>query len=124
YEATLKRIARLAVPTIADWCVVDLIQNGALQRVSVSHADPDKEKLAYELEERYPQDPNASTGIPHVLRTGRPELIAEITDAEMAAAATDSQHLEILRRSEEHTYELQSLRHLVCRLLLEKNKII
>src|SRR6201999_4660941 len=25
-------------------------------------------------------------------------------------------------RSEEHTSELQSLRHLVCRLLLEKNK--
>src|SRR5947199_3469810 len=27
-----------------------------------------------------------------------------------------------LPRSEEHTYELQSLRHLVCRLLLEKKK--
>src|SRR5262245_62327684 len=27
-------------------------------------------------------------------------------------------------RSEEHTSELQSLRHLVCRLLLEKNKSI
>src|SRR5258705_4626737 len=26
-------------------------------------------------------------------------------------------------RSEEHTSELQSLRHLVCRLLLEKNKL-
>src|SRR5437899_5590730 len=29
----------------------------------------------------------------------------------------------IIRRSEEHTSELQSLRHLVCRLLLEKKKI-
>src|SRR5262245_64675468 len=29
---------------------------------------------------------------------------------------------ESLRRSEEHTSELQSLRHLVCRLLLEKKK--
>src|SRR5262245_57163738 len=28
----------------------------------------------------------------------------------------------ILKRSEEHTSELQSLRHLVCRLLLEKKK--
>src|SRR5258705_4593328 len=28
------------------------------------------------------------------------------------------------RRSEEHTSELQSLRHLVCRLLLEKKKIV
>src|SRR5437899_9314160 len=30
--------------------------------------------------------------------------------------------LTVPRRSEEHTSELQSLRHLVCRLLLEKNK--
>src|SRR5262245_31049358 len=30
--------------------------------------------------------------------------------------------LERARRSEEHTSELQSLRHLVCRLLLEKKK--
>src|SRR5438045_6986751 len=28
----------------------------------------------------------------------------------------------LCRRSEEHTSELQSLRHLVCRLLLEKKK--
>src|ERR1039458_9037318 len=31
--------------------------------------------------------------------------------------------LDVRPRSEEHTSELQSLRHLVCRLLLEKNKI-
>src|SRR5258705_2414332 len=31
--------------------------------------------------------------------------------------------LRLLKRSEEHTSELQSLRHLVCRLLLEKKKI-
>src|SRR5438045_8297971 len=29
---------------------------------------------------------------------------------------------QIISRSEEHTSELQSLRHLVCRLLLEKKK--
>src|SRR5438045_6679525 len=32
--------------------------------------------------------------------------------------------LEDVQRSEEHTSELQSLRHLVCRLLLEKKKKI
>src|SRR5471030_3065167 len=30
----------------------------------------------------------------------------------------------VMSRSEEHTSELQSLRHLVCRLLLEKKKIV
>src|SRR5258705_9055279 len=34
-----------------------------------------------------------------------------------------SPSLSVQRRSEEHTSELQSLRHLVCRLLLEKKKL-
>src|SRR5262245_64098719 len=34
----------------------------------------------------------------------------------------DAAHLHVAGRSEEHTSELQSLRHLVCRLLLEKKK--
>src|SRR5258705_7134398 len=33
-----------------------------------------------------------------------------------------AEHLTWQERSEEHTSELQSLRHLVCRLLLEKKK--
>src|SRR5205814_9181585 len=35
-----------------------------------------------------------------------------------------AEHLERDLRSEEHTSELQSLRHLVCRLLLEKKNMI
>src|SRR2546429_10010675 len=38
-------------------------------------------------------------------------------------AAVDLHRLPKHRRSEEHTSELQSRLHLVCRLLLEKNKI-
>src|SRR5258705_1539607 len=34
----------------------------------------------------------------------------------------DRSRWSLLARSEEHTSELQSLRHLVCRLLLEKKK--
>src|SRR5262245_62319776 len=45
---------------------------------------------------------------------------ADRTAADRIAAA----HADAMRRSEEHTSELQSLRHLVCRLLLEKKKQI
>src|SRR5206468_6360390 len=54
YEGTLKKVARRAVPAIADWCVVDLVQDGQVRRVSMAHADPGKEKLVRELDERYP----------------------------------------------------------------------
>src|SRR5205814_3128738 len=45
--------------------------------------------------------------------------------AQFAAAVAlgdDQVERDVARRSEEHTSELQSLRHLVCRLLLEKRK--
>src|SRR5207302_8888887 len=97
YRTTLQRMARLAVPAIADWCVVDLVENGTSRRVSVAHTDPAKERLAEELEARYPTDPHAVIGIPNVARTGRPEWQPEITDATLAATAHDAEHLRILR---------------------------
>src|ERR1035438_10606913 len=39
-----------------------------------------------------------------------------------ACPAHSPETTKLARRSEEHTSELQSLRHLVCRLLLEKKK--
>src|SRR5262245_9064432 len=54
----------------------------------------------------------------------RPGNAQELKEVELAAGAlkVNLQYLDVLDRSEEHTSELQSLRHLVCRLLLEKKK--
>ncbi|MFN8677446.1 MAG: PAS domain S-box protein [Thermomicrobiales bacterium] len=47
YEATLQRVAWIAVPRLADWCFVDLIDaQGILRRVAVAHADPAQRALA------------------------------------------------------------------------------
>src|SRR5205814_9151333 len=46
-------------------------------------------------------------------------LLESVTHATQLRLAPDHRRRE---RSEEHTSELQSLRHLVCRLLLEKKK--
>jgi PAS domain S-box-containing protein len=97
YEQTLATVARLAVPDIADWCVVDVVAQGELHRVAVAHTDPDKLKLATELAHRYPPDASSQTGVFGVLRTGRPELYAEITDAMLVAGAQDEEHLALLR---------------------------
>ena len=96
YQTILGRIAHLAVPAIADWCVVDLVEYGTTRRVSVAHTDPGKEKLAEDLGKRYPTDPNAPAGVPNVVRTGRPEWKPEITEAELTAAAQDPEHRRML----------------------------
>jgi PAS domain S-box-containing protein len=40
YEETLRTVAQLAVPQIADWCAVDVVdEHGDVQRLAVSHID-------------------------------------------------------------------------------------
>ncbi|MDQ3966256.1 MAG: SpoIIE family protein phosphatase, partial [Actinomycetota bacterium] len=98
YRTTLASVAHLAVPHLADWCVVDILEeDGSLERLAMTHQDPEKVALAQELEQRYPPDPEAQRGVPQVLRTGQPELVPEIPESLLEEAARDEQHREILR---------------------------
>jgi PAS domain S-box-containing protein len=98
YDTTLGAISRLAVPRLADWCAVDLVEeDGSVRRLEVAHVDSAKVKLAYELQARYPFDPEESRGVARVLRTGEPEYYPEISDEMLEAGARDAEHLEILR---------------------------
>lgn len=99
YELTLQQVARLAVPAIADWCVIDVVdeEGGGLRRLAVAHVDPDRVDFARELSRRYPPSPNHPMGPSHVVATGEPELVSEITDALLEANAQDEEHLALLR---------------------------
>jgi PAS domain S-box-containing protein len=98
FESTLQKIARLAVPTFADWCAVDMLDDsGALKRLAVAHVDPSKVELAHELHRRFPPDPAAPTGVWNVLRTGKSEIIPEITDEMLVARVQDAERLRIAR---------------------------
>jgi PAS domain S-box-containing protein len=98
YRTTLSRVARLAVPYLADWCVVDILEeDGSLDRLALTHQDPGKVALAQELEERYPPDPEAQHGVSQVLRTGQPVLVPEIPESALDASAQDAEHRRILR---------------------------
>ena len=98
-EATLANIASLAVPRLADWCVVHLVQeDGSVAQLAVAHVDPERVTWARRLQEQYPADPNSDQGVVRVARTGLPEIFPEVTDAMLVAAARDPEHLAILRR--------------------------
>ena len=98
YRATLASVARLAVPKLADWCAVDVLEeDGSTQRLAVAHQNPAKVAWAHELERRYPPDTEAPQGVPEVLRSGRSEFYPEITDEMLVAGASDPEHLRIMR---------------------------
>jgi PAS domain S-box-containing protein len=86
YEDTLRHVSQLAVPAIADWCVVDVGEPGALpERVAVWHRDPAKRALAEDLQRNYP---NAAPRpeMRDLLERGEP-ILMEITDQMLEQAA-------------------------------------
>lgn len=97
YEQTLKNLARLAVPEIADWCAIDIVEDGELQRLAVVHSDPEKIALAHELQRRYPPDPSRPGGAWQVIKTGQPELTPQITEEMLAAAQLEPDILKLVK---------------------------
>src|SRR5262249_37855962 len=84
YSATLARVARLAVPVVADMCTVDVLEDGQTRRVAVAHVDPTQEPLLAEAGASY-LDPGSQHPVAQVLRTGRPWLASVIDETMLQA---------------------------------------
>ena len=96
FRGTLSAAARLAVPRLADWCAVDILDaDGRLRRLAIAHTDPAKVDAVWAMSHRYreqDEDP-----VPQVIRTARTQLIPEIPDELLRRFARDAAHLEGLR---------------------------
>lgn len=101
YETTLKTIARLAVPTLADYVTIDMrVDGGGIRRVETAHVDAEKERIAWEIARRYPPYAARRSAVARTLREGRAILIAEVPEMYLRRIAADEHHLELLRRLE------------------------
>jgi PAS domain S-box-containing protein len=98
YQETLRNVAWLAVPEIADWCAVDLVDEaGNREQVVAAHRDPEKIALAERLRGYDSDPPDPERGVGRVIRTGIAELYANIPDQALTEAALDEEHLSLLR---------------------------
>lgn len=98
YQRTLANVANLSVPTLADWCAVDIDTDCRPHTVAVAHVDPAKVRWARELQDRYPPDYGSPRGVGEVLRTGRSQYYPEVTDEMLAESAQDEEHLRLTRQ--------------------------
>jgi PAS domain S-box-containing protein len=99
-EITVRNMARIAVPYLADWCIVDLLkEDGSVERIAGRHGDPSKEKWLAALVQNYPYNyqGDAAYRVPEVLRTGKPEIANDISEEWLAATAYDPENLRMLR---------------------------
>jgi PAS domain S-box-containing protein len=97
YETTLKAIARMVVPTVADLSAIDLLEeSGAVKKVAIYHRDHSKRELLGRLLGSVPPD-----RLPEALRaaieTGRPQR-RNMTPEFLREAVADPEYRELLSK--------------------------
>ena len=96
YDERLRALARLCVRSLAEWCVVDVVEGGEIRRVGSAHADPSKEELVRELQRRYAPAWRSAQPGGHAVRRGEPLLIPEVTDSILEGYAVDEGHARLV----------------------------
>jgi len=102
YQITLASVAQLAVPTLADCCIVDIVENNLplFSNPIVAASDPEKQALVQKLRRCYPISADADYGAAKVLKTGKPQLNIEIPESSLLKMACNEEHLSLLHQLE------------------------
>jgi signal transduction histidine kinase/PAS domain-containing protein len=104
-------LAHLAVPDLADWCLVDALEQETwVCRVAASCLDPTQAEQARALPQRQELRPDAPIGLLRVLRTGEPELVPAVTDSLLRAASAEPHHPALLTLLQARSYMIVPLR--------------
>ena len=111
YHDTLKAVAQMAVPHIADWCAVDIMTaQGTLDQLALAHADPARVAFAREFSRKYPADPDSVSGSHHVIRTGQPFVLPHLTNEMIDKGARSETHARDIRALDITSYMVVPLR--------------
>ena len=91
YETTLASVTRLAVPTIADWCIIDLCADPGGPRASIiAHPDPAKVELVRELRRGFAGGADLAAGPSLVIETGEAQWLT-VNEKLIASVAPDAE---------------------------------
>jgi signal transduction histidine kinase len=98
-SSTLVSLTKLALPTLGAWCIVDILEEGdAVRRLRIYHPDPEKQKLAQELERGWTPRADDPFGAPAMLREPRTIAITDDVETMLAATARSPANMEIMRK--------------------------
>lgn len=93
---TVRKLARILVPRVADWCIVQVVDtHGAIQPVEVAHKDSAKVELAWQLARRW-EAPSQDGTAARAVRSGEATLVQRIDRDMLARRASDPEHLRML----------------------------
>jgi PAS domain S-box-containing protein len=97
-DTILQNLADVAVPYLADGCMVDLLEDGRwIRRVAVAAADPSYKPILEDLQ-RHRIRLHGPHPIARVMRGGRTEIVHDIDDEFRREISEDDEYYEALRR--------------------------
>jgi signal transduction histidine kinase/ActR/RegA family two-component response regulator len=98
-KETIQRVAKLPVPAVADWCIVDLLcEDGqSFDRIAIGHHRPCGAELADRLRGRFPLVPGPRFGLTPSVIERRPQLARDIDDTFLRANTASDEALELAR---------------------------
>ncbi len=94
---TLQDVAALAVPELADWATIDLVEDGVLIRGAVAYGDPALQGVAEAYAACATPKLDDLVGEAEVIRSGAPFLVPVIDDEMLTLYAQDAEQLTVLR---------------------------
>ncbi|HEX3899435.1 MAG TPA: SpoIIE family protein phosphatase [Mycobacteriales bacterium] len=97
FEATLDAVTRLLVPTLADWCIVQLEEDDSLEVAALYHSDPGQLSWAKSMSGRFPLAGNRPGGAPDVVASGESRLFPRLDPEVIASMATSDEHRDVVR---------------------------
>jgi PAS domain S-box-containing protein len=116
YQTTLAALVRLAVPAMADYCALDIIDGENFNRIGEAHVDKSKTSLVNEFS-RFPRSVfTAHHPIMRVVATGRPVLEAEVTPELINAS--------FVHESQRETVRALAPRSFICVPLVTAKKLL
>jgi PAS domain S-box-containing protein len=98
YQQTLRNVAHVALPALADWCMVELIDgDGRREQIEIAHRDPAQGELAVRMRDLEPPEIRPEQAVGRVIATGESLHFFDVTDEHLMRVAKDEEQLEIMR---------------------------
>jgi GAF domain-containing protein len=97
YETTLRNMARLAVPTLADLCIAYVLEDGVVRQVEMAHEDPRQEDLVRGVLRRHPLTVLSRSPVLAALHTREPQIVADVASYSVETAAEELSDVALLQ---------------------------
>jgi PAS domain S-box-containing protein len=98
-QQVMHNVTQAVVPRLGDWCAIFVCpeSGGPYPAIEIAHVDPAMVSYAHELQRQFPYDPEATTGVAEVIRSGRSEFHPVIDEQVLLEADATDEARDVVR---------------------------